>query len=98
MEKSIEEDKPKLLASGTSGHNMDMYQPYDHPQDGELGDQNGLYLTHQKGERLLTFVKIYWGRKALYVVLYGKGCPIQIFKYFTEFVREYILPNFVAES
>lgn len=49
-EKYIEEDIPTLMASGTSGHNMDVYQPYDRPQE-EIGDQNGLYMTHQKGKQ-----------------------------------------------
>lgn len=47
-EKSIEEDRPKILASGTSGHNMNLYGPYDQPpQDNEqMMDQNNLHLTH----------------------------------------------------
>lgn len=52
-ERSIEEDVPNVnvLASGSSSHNINSYQSYDHPQDGELSsDQNGLYLTHQKGK------------------------------------------------
>lgn len=48
-EKIIEEDIPTLMASGTSGHNMDVLQTYDRPNDGEIGDQNGVYMTHQKG-------------------------------------------------
>ncbi|XP_037024568.1 uncharacterized protein LOC119066298 isoform X1 [Bradysia coprophila] len=50
VEKSIEEDRPKILASGTSGHNMNLYGPYDQPpQDNEqMMDQNNLHLTHYK--------------------------------------------------
>lgn len=54
-EKMVEEEVPNVnvLASGTSSHGMNSYQAYDQPQDGELSDQNGLYLTHQKGKQNL---------------------------------------------
>lgn len=57
VEKVVEEDRPKIMASGVSSHNMHMYQqPYDQPQDGELSDQNGRYLTHYKGNFALYFM------------------------------------------
>lgn len=60
IEKSIEEDVPNVnvLASGTSGHSLNSFQSFDQPQDGELSDQNGLYLTHQKGKRFM-FVAVF---------------------------------------
>lgn len=52
VEKLVEEEVPNVnvMASGTSSHGMNSYQAFDQPQDGELSDQNGLYLTHQKGK------------------------------------------------
>lgn len=49
-ERSIEEEVPNVnvLASGSSSHNINSYQSFDHPHDGEL-TSDGLYLTHQKG-------------------------------------------------
>lgn len=59
-EKYIDEDIPTLMASGTSGHNMDVFQTYDRPNDGGLGDQNGLYMTPQKGKLIcVNLVQIY---------------------------------------
>lgn len=59
-EKLVEEEVPNVnvLASGTSSHGMNSYQAYDQPQDGELSDQNGLYLTHQKGKHDNLFLPI----------------------------------------
>lgn len=52
-EKLIDEDRPTIMASGVSGHSMNMF-PYDQ-QDGEMSDQNGLYLTHYKGMLLYMY-------------------------------------------
>ncbi|TMW42237.1 hypothetical protein DOY81_012683, partial [Sarcophaga bullata] len=41
-EKYIEEDRPRILASGRSPETF----PYDH--NDEFDDENGLYLTHYK--------------------------------------------------
>lgn len=57
VEKLVEEEVPNVnvLASGTSSHGMNSYQAFDQPQDGELSDQNGLYLTHQKGKQQYSY-------------------------------------------
>ncbi|XP_055852709.1 uncharacterized protein LOC129916648 [Episyrphus balteatus] len=43
-EKLIEEDRPRILASGRSP-DVNLY-PFDQPGDGEFDDQNEQYLTH----------------------------------------------------
>lgn len=50
-EQMIEElPNVNVLASEKSGYSLNSIEPYDQPQDGELTDQNGRYLTHKKGE------------------------------------------------
>lgn len=50
-EKVVDEDVPNVsvLASGASGHSLNSLS-FDQATDGDLPDQNGLYLTHKKGE------------------------------------------------
>lgn len=66
VEKSIEEDRPKILASGTSGHNMNLYGPYDQPptNDEQMMDQNNLHLTHYKSK---------WNSWLNYILFDGYG-------------------------
>ena len=48
-EKFIEEDRPRILASGRSPETF----PYDH--NDEFDDENGLYLTHYKSKTTYAF-------------------------------------------
>lgn len=43
VEKYIEEDIPTLMASGTSGHNMETFQTYDRSKNDDVGDQKKYY-------------------------------------------------------
>lgn len=61
MDKVIEEDHPRILATGTSGHNININfqnQPYDQASaaiDGEMHDQDEHYMTHLKGGYFLNY-------------------------------------------